>query len=422
MKKSQPLSANKSSETKFRTRRNTSGNSNGTSSGGRRRIRVAETGRPPRPPDPVRVVLLLSIVAVMLFALYTLFLWPTLQDLVQHQQDYVIEEEEREEHSLKLAPISKLRGADVVKRRSPASAGAFGQRVQPHRVASNNVVGDKIRQHLAIGSGVAAEYNVPSYPVVPGGTPDYPLRAAQTGTIVYGRPGTAWRKDDPLRGLHDIDADHLHGQNNIHEDGSPGWVPLPDLDWSKETLEEKRQRHDHTCFNVRHSDSLQLDRPVPDFRSPQCPFRDDGAEAPDSRLDGLPTTSVVFVFYNEPISPLLRSIHSVLNRSPPQLLKEIILIDDGSDAPWTGDELASYIQLLPKTILKRTKRSGLMVARTEGALIATGDTVTFLDSHIEVRARFWSKVEQSFVFLHVLGQSLLEGGDLNCQKLQFICR
>ena len=44
-----------------------------------------------------------------------------------------------------------------------------------------------------------------------------------------------------------------------------------------------------------------------------------------------------------------------------------------------------YVELLPKTILKRTKRNGLMVARTEGALLATADTVTFLDSHIEVR-------------------------------------
>ena len=36
-----------------------------------------------------------------------------------------------------------------------------------------------------------------------------------------------------------------------------------------------------------------------------------------------------------------------------------------------------------QVILKRIQRSGLMVARTEGALLATGQTLTFLDSHIE---------------------------------------
>ena len=56
-------------------------------------------------------------------------------------------------------------------------------------------------------------------------------------------------------------------------------------------------------------------------------------------LSALPETSVVFVFFNEPLSPLIRSVHSVLNRSPPELLKEIILVDDGSTAEWLGDDL-----------------------------------------------------------------------------------
>lgn len=62
----------------------------------------------------------------------------------------------------------------------------------------------------------------------------------------------------------------------------------------------------------------------------------------------LPTTSVIFIFYNEPISPLMRSIHSVLHRTPPEILKEIILIDDGSDAKWAGAELERHIKTLPK--------------------------------------------------------------------------
>ena len=73
------------------------------------------------------------------------------------------------------------------------------------------------------------------------------------------------------------------------------------------------------------------DRPQ-DVRAPECRAFVDTIDAMDQSI--LPDTSVIFTFCNEPFESLYHSIHSVLETAPRHLLKEIVLVDDGSELDW----------------------------------------------------------------------------------------
>ena len=47
--------------------------------------------------------------------------------------------------------------------------------------------------------------------------------------------------------------------------------------------------------------------------------------------DDLSEACVIIIFHNEALSVLLRTVHSVLDRSKPNILREIILVDDFSN-------------------------------------------------------------------------------------------
>ena len=44
----------------------------------------------------------------------------------------------------------------------------------------------------------------------------------------------------------------------------------------------------------------------------------------------LPGASIIIPYFNEHWTTLMRTVHSVVNRSPPELIVEIILVDDAS--------------------------------------------------------------------------------------------
>ncbi|CAJ0941791.1 unnamed protein product, partial [Mesorhabditis belari] len=134
-------------------------------------------------------------------------------------------------------------------------------------------------------------------------------------------------------------------------------------------------------MNVIASDKISLDRSIPDSRSPQC-------KALEYDVNKLPTVSVVIIFTDESFSALLRTVHSVVNRSPPQLLQEIVLVDDNSSLPELGEKLVKHIERFGDLVklIRSKERLGLIRAKVRGAREARAEVLVFLDSHCEANA------------------------------------
>ncbi|XP_076329556.1 putative polypeptide N-acetylgalactosaminyltransferase 9 [Tachypleus tridentatus] len=145
---------------------------------------------------------------------------------------------------------------------------------------------------------------------------------------------------------------------------------------TKEQNKLVKQGWDKNAFNQYVSDLISLHRNLPDVRDKECRSQ--------KYTHPLPQTSVIICFHNEAWSVLLRTVHSVLKRSPPELLKEVVLVDDFSDLPHLQQRLEDYISHLSKVRLVRAhRREGLIRARLLGSSVATAPVLTFLDSHCE---------------------------------------
>eukprot|EP00045_Choanoeca_perplexa_P013057 m.145832 g.145832 ORF g.145832 m.145832 type:complete len:455 (+) comp16223_c0_seq1:93-1457(+) len=142
---------------------------------------------------------------------------------------------------------------------------------------------------------------------------------------------------------------------------------------------EYKEGYERNQFNQWISDQLPLTRRAYDTRQVGCLKKE------YYPVEHLGTVSVIIIFYNEARSTLLRTVQSVLDRTPPQLLKEIILVDDKSDLEHLGAQLDRDVAEYAKTkLLRLDNRSGLIRAKVHGAKSAEGDVILFLDSHCEV--------------------------------------
>lgn len=160
-------------------------------------------------------------------------------------------------------------------------------------------------------------------------------------------------------------------------DGENGYPVI--LNNETENVEIQRLIEEFS-YNVIASDKISLDRSIPDTRPEDCrSFK---------YLADVPPVSVIIVFHDEYLSFLLRTVHSVINRTPSRLLKEIILVDDCSTKGNTKDDLDWHlITTFPKAnirIVRLKQRHGLMKARMVGIMKSTSDIVVVMDAHMEV--------------------------------------
>ena len=150
-------------------------------------------------------------------------------------------------------------------------------------------------------------------------------------------------------------------------------------------------------YNSTAGNALPVNRQIWDTRPKEC---EESYSNVDYNL--LPQVTVIIPFHNEQLSTLMRTVYSVLNRSTEKLLREVILVDDGSTEDMTclHEELAKAVFSLEKVKLIRTGyREGSTRARIIGAAYAKADIIVYVDSHVEVN-QAWLEPIASHIYHH----------------------
>lgn len=113
-------------------------------------------------------------------------------------------------------------------------------------------------------------------------------------------------------------------------------------------------------------------------------------------ISKFPAVSIIMPFQNERPGMLAMTIHSLLARTPPQILHEIIIVDDNGELPEERDGIdeqeIKHLKSLPKVKwIAHQQKQGCAGSRLSGARIATAPVLVFIDSHIEMYTSQWAE-------------------------------
>ncbi|XP_066252152.1 N-acetylgalactosaminyltransferase 7 [Euwallacea similis] len=178
-----------------------------------------------------------------------------------------------------------------------------------------------------------------------------------------------------ISGLGNFEPTEIEDKDGPGEKGAPHYLQASQQN-------DAAQSESDYGMNIACSDEISLDRTILDTRLDECKHWDYPKD--------LPSTSVIIVFHNEGWSVLLRTVHSVLNRTPNYLLKEILLVDDFSDKENLKYDLEKYVEQFDGKVrlIRNTRREGLIRTRSRGAVEAKGDIIVYLDAHCEVNTNW----------------------------------
>lgn len=160
----------------------------------------------------------------------------------------------------------------------------------------------------------------------------------------------------------------------LGENGSAVFLSDP------EEIKQNKILYWKTGYNVVVSNKISVNRTIPDTRPSECR----ALKYPSSYATNV---SIIIIFHNEVLSVLKRTLHSIWNRTPQNMIHEIILVNDASNEDELYEPLKDYVSSNfgdKVKIINLKKRKGLIVTRLEGARASSGKILIFFDSHVEV--------------------------------------
>jgi len=117
----------------------------------------------------------------------------------------------------------------------------------------------------------------------------------------------------------------------LGENGTASYLIVPPLE-----IDAYTQGWQRYAYNAWLAERISLLRTLPDLRDPRC-LNSTYAE------DEMKPVSIILIFRNEQLVVLLRTLHSLVDRTPKNLFSELILVNDYSDMDFWKDKLSLFL-------------------------------------------------------------------------------